>query len=104
MESAAVYVLLSIVIAIITVAIPLFVNAIKDLNKAVNNTHGQCDKINDRQTVVETKLDIFLHHAGFDVHKVNKVIKEHMEELKQNDKPSIGCINVKELYREKPGG
>lgn len=91
----AVYVLLAIII----VTIPILVKEIKDIHKAISNTHGQCDKISERQTVVETKLDIYLDHAGFDVHKVNRVIKEHMEELKQNDNPSIGCIKVKELYR-----
>jgi hypothetical protein len=104
MENAAVYVLLSIVIAIITVCIPLFVNAIKDLIKAIGNTHGQCDKISERQVAVETKVDILLEIAGLDNHKVNRTIKEHMEELKQNDKPSVGCINIQELYRTKPGG
>jgi hypothetical protein len=101
MEPAAIYVLLSIVIAIITVAIPLFVNAIRDVNKSISNTHGQCDNIKERQIASETKLDILLEIAGLDNHKVNKAIKEHMEELKDNNKPSIGCINMKELYRDK---
>lgn len=94
-----VYILLT-VIGILT---PVLAFEIRDLRKGINNTHSQCDKINDRQTAVETKLDIFLYHAGFDVNKVNRTIKEHMEELKQNDKPSVGCINVKELYRDKEG-
>ena len=97
------YVLLAIVIAILTVFIPMFVREVKDLHKAIDNTHSQCDKINERETVVETKLDIFLDHAGFDVPKVNRTIKEHMKELKKNDRPSVGCINVKELYRDKEG-
>jgi hypothetical protein len=104
MEPAAIYVLLVIVIAIITVGIPLFVNAIKDVNKAIRNTHGQCDKISERQVAVETKVDMLLEIAGLDNHKVNRAIKEHMEELKNNNQPSVGCINMKELYREKPGG
>ena len=104
MENAAVYVLLSIVIAIITVAIPLFVNAIKDINKAVNNTHDQCDNLKEREIAVETKLDMLLEIAGLDNRKVNRAIKEHMDELKNNNKPSIGCINIQELYRAKPGG
>jgi hypothetical protein len=104
MENAAVYVLLSIVIAIITVGIPLFITAFKDVHKAIRNTHGQCDKISERQVATETKVDILLEIAGLDNHKVNRTIKEHMEELKQNDKPSVGCININELYRAKPGG
>jgi hypothetical protein len=97
MENAAVYVLLAIVIAMITVFIPLFV-------RGMTNTHSQCDKINDREIIVETKLDMLLEIAGFDNHKVNRAIKEHMEELKKNSKPSVGCINIEELYRTKPGG
>lgn len=90
----------AVLLALIIVAIPLLVREFKDIRKALANTHSQCDKINERQTIVETKLDIFLDHSGFDVSKVNRTIKEHMEELKQNDKPSVGCIKVKELYRE----
>lgn len=89
-----------VLLAIIVVLIPIFVKEIKDIHKMIHNTHSQCDKINERETIVETKLDIFLEHSGFDVPKVNRTIKEHMEELKQNDKPSVGCINVKELYRD----
>jgi hypothetical protein len=98
---------LSVLSGVIVVAIGLFINSLRDLSKRMkegyDNTHGQCDKINDRQTVVETKLDIFMEHLGFDVNKVNRVIKEHMEELKKNDKPSVGCINIKELYKETGG-
>jgi hypothetical protein len=94
MEPTAIYVLLAIVIALVTVGIPLFVNAIKDINKAIS-------KISEREVAVETKVDILLEIAGLDNHKVNRTIKEHMEELKKNDKPSVGCINIKELYRDK---
>jgi len=91
----AVYVLLVIVV----VLIPIFIKEIKDIHKMISNTHSQCNKISERETILETKLDIFLEHTGFDINKVNRTIKEHMDELKKNDKPSIGCINVKELYR-----
>jgi hypothetical protein len=58
-------------------------------------------KTDTRMTIVETKMDIYLDHAGFDVPKVNETIKKNMKELKKNNKPSVGCINVKELYRDK---
>ena len=85
-----------VLLAVIVVVIPLAVKAFKEV---VNH----CNKIDQRMTVVETKLDIFLDHNGFDVSKVNKTINEHIGELKKNDKPSVGCINVKELYRDKEG-
>ena len=91
-----------ILLAVIGILVPVLAFEIRDLRKGIANTHSQCDKITEREIVVETKLDIFLDHAGFDVPKVNKTIKEHMNELKKNDKPSVGCINVKELYRTKP--
>lgn len=94
-----VYILLT-VIGILT---PVLAVEMRDLRKGITNTHSQCDKIDTRQTILETKLDIFLDHSGFDVQKVNKTINEHMEELKKNNKPSVGCINIKELYRTKPG-
>jgi hypothetical protein len=47
---------------------------------------------------------MLLEIAGLDNRKVNRAIKEHMDELKNNNKPSIGCINIQELYRAKPGG
>lgn len=89
-----------ILLAVIGILVPVLAFEIRDLRKGISNTHSQCDKINDRETVVETKLDIFLDHAGFDVNKVNRTIKEHMDELKKNDRPSVGCINVKELKKE----
>jgi len=87
-----VYVLLSVVIAMIAVG----AKGLNDLrNKANRNSEGII--------AVETKLDILLEIGGLDTHKVNRSIKEHMEELKQNGKPSIGCINIKALYRDKEG-
>ena len=106
---------------IITVAIPLFVKELKDTRKTFGSEvkeiqkvgsdnsklfFDKCEeisnrigKLTDRQTIAETKLDIFLDCQGFDIHKVNKAIKENMEELKKNDKPSVGCINTKELRK-----
>ena len=56
--------------------------------------------VGTRLTVVETKMDIYLDHSGFDVPKVNETIKKNIKELKKNNRPSVGCINVKELYKE----
>lgn len=93
--------------AVVTVGIGLFVNAIrdirKDMKKEMDNTHSQLNKVNERQAVLETKVDIFLTHVGFDIRKVNKAIEQHMEELKKNDRPSVGCINITELYKDKNG-
>jgi hypothetical protein len=82
------YVLLIVVVALIAIA----AKAISDVNK-------KCNKASEGLIAVATKLDILLELGGLDIHKVNKAIKEHMDELKKNDRPSIGCINVKELYR-----
>jgi hypothetical protein len=96
----AITVLLAVITSMIAVGMPLLVREFKDMRKLHDNTHSQCDKLNDRQTIVETKLDMLLDAGGFDIHKVNRTIKEHMEELKENDKPSIGCIDIKKLYKE----
>lgn len=57
-------------------------------------------KMGERVTYVEAKTDIVLDLAGLDLHKVNRAIKDHKEELEQNGRPSVGCINVKSLYKE----
>lgn len=101
---------IGVLITIMAVGVPLFVKALRDIKKEVkeqlktvsdglDNTHSQCDKIKDRQIINETKLDMLLDEKGFDIRKVNKAIKEHMDELQENNTPSIGCINIKELYR-----
>jgi hypothetical protein len=90
-------VLLGIITAIIAAGVPVIARA---FSKANDERH----KISDRQIITETKLNMLLHHAGFDIPKVNKAIKEHkeeLEELQNNGSPNIGCINIKDLYRNK---
>jgi|GEM_PF-5857465 len=58
-------------------------------------------KFGERITSVETKIDIYLDSQGFDIRKVNRAIKDHKDELKKNNRPSVGCINVKDLYKDK---
>jgi hypothetical protein len=96
----AITVLLALITTMMAIGIPLLVKEFKDMRKLHDNTHSQCDKLNDRQTIVETKLDMLLDSSGYDIHKVNRAIKENMEELKHNDKPSIGCIDIKKLLKE----
>lgn len=93
----AVAVLLAIVIALI----PIFRSENKAIKKSIKDLENHFNDINKHQVVAETKLDIFLEHTGFDINKVNRTIKEHIEELKNNDKPHVGCINVKGLYRDR---
>ena len=122
METAALISLIGLLIGIVAVGVPVLVRWLGALRKelkeqlqnaktshdkeltqlhaSIQNTHSQCDKIKDREIINETKLDMLLDEKGFDIRKVNKAIKEHMDELKENNTPSIGCINVKELYRE----
>lgn len=110
--SAVLLGVIGVLITILGVGVPLFVKALRDMRKdhtidmkelrdGMDNTHNQCDKIKEREIVVETKLDILLDDRGFDIQKMNRKIKEHMDELKDNNKPSIGCIDIKELYRNK---
>ena len=61
-------------------------------------------KMSDKCTYLEAKMDIYLDHAGFDVQKVNSTIKDHLVDLMKNNRPSVGCINVKELYKPGQGG
>lgn len=62
-----------------------------------------CLIIRERLTVMETKQDINLYAAGFDIGEVNEAIENSIEELKKNDKPSVGCIHVDKLKRRKEG-
>ena len=116
------YVIIAIVSLLISVGVPLIVKELRDIRetfgkevkdiqkstttredemrKSTEVILGKCDNLRERITITETKLDMILDNSGFDVHKVNKAIKENMEELKKNDKPSIGCINTKELRKE----
>lgn len=60
-----------------------------------------CNTFTGRMIKVETKLDIYLAHAGFDVVKVNRSIKEHLDDLEVKDTPGVGgCINISELYKD----
>jgi hypothetical protein len=83
-------VLLAVIIALVGVAY-----------KVINDVHKKCDKTTEGLIGVKAKLDILLELGGLDIHKVNKAIKEHINELKQDGAPSTGCINVKELYRDR---
>jgi len=84
------YILLAVVVALIAVAA-----------KALGEIHKKCDKATEGLVFVKAKLDILLEIGGLDTHKVNKAIDEHMDKLKQNGEPTVGCINIKELYRDK---
>lgn len=86
------YVLLVVVVALIGIAA-----------KALNDVRNKCNKTSDGLIAVKSKLDILLEVAGFDIHKVNRSIKEHKDELEEDGAPSVGCINIKELYRDKEG-
>jgi hypothetical protein len=91
-----VYVLLAILVTLIGITAKLF----SDARKSRDELSKRCNELGNSVIKIETKLDIYLDHSGFDVPKVNRKIKEHMDELKQNDKPSVGCIHVKELYKK----
>jgi len=56
-----------------------------------------------KSVVLETKLNIFLEHSGFSIPKVDRAIRDHFEELAQNDTPMVGCIRINELYKDKEG-
>jgi peptidoglycan hydrolase CwlO-like protein len=99
--SAEVAVLLALLVSAMGVGIPLVVKEFKELRSRLDKANDERHQIKNRQTGVEAKLDMLLHHAGFDVHKVNKAIKEHKEELEENGRPSVGCINITELYQDK---
>ena len=83
-----------VLLAILVVTIPLIVRAFNQLNK-------ECRNHSTRMTILETLLAIYLTHAGFDMSKVNKAIRENMDELKLNGGLGVGCINIKELYLDK---
>jgi len=56
-------------------------------------------KFAEKLVKLETKMDIYLEHSGFDVSKIEWSIRRHMSELERNDRPTVGCINIKELYK-----
>lgn len=72
---------------------------IHDLKTDYKEVREQCYELKSKSVKLETKMDIYLHHAGFDLPKVDKAIRDHMEELQQNDRPTVGCINISSLYR-----
>jgi hypothetical protein len=82
-----------VVLAVVLVLIPIAVRAFKDVAKK----WAGCD---NRLTIVETMLAIYLADRGFDMQKVYRAIREHRAELKTNGNP-VGCINIKELYPDK---
>lgn len=96
--SPEVAVLLALLTTLLAVGVPLVVKELKELRT-------KNEKITNRQTRVESYLEILLDHSGFDMHKVKSKIREHqkeLEELQTNGSPSIGgCINPKELYKDK---
>jgi hypothetical protein len=95
--SPEVAVLLGVITTILGVGIPLIVRA---FSRANDERH----KIQLHQVRFQTMVEMLLDHAGFDMHKVNKAIKQHEEELKQlqtNGGPSLGCIDTKQLYKDK---
>jgi len=57
-------------------------------------------RISERLVSVETKVDIYLDHTGFDLRKVNRAIRQHEEDLKGNNNTSVGCIDITKLYKE----
>jgi hypothetical protein len=89
----------AIVVTILVALIGVGGGSLWHVHKRIDSAKEQCSKISDHVIIIETKLDIYLEHSGFDVQKVNKAIKENMEELKRNDKPTVGCIHIKELYK-----
>lgn len=94
-------VLLALLTAALGVGIPLIVKEFKELRSRLDSANDERHQIKNRQTGVEAKLDMLLHHAGFDVHKVNRAIKEHKDELDENGSPTVGCLNVEQMYRDK---
>lgn len=69
--------------------------------KDYNVLRDEHQKDTVRLVKLETKMDIYLEHAGFSVPKIDRAIKQHMEELQQNDRPAVGCINISQLYKDK---
>ena len=86
------FILQVVLAALLAGLISVVVGVFKSLSQKVS-------KLSDKCTYVEAKVDIYLDHAGFDMQKVNSAIKTHLDELMQNGRPSVGCINVKELYK-----
>lgn len=119
METAALLSVIGLLIALVSIGIPLLVrwlnkfcetinsqvcqmrdNDIHSLELQIEAASQQRERLRETVIVMETKLDMILDRQGYDVHKVNRAIKEHMEELKQNGTPSVGCIHPNELFKE----
>lgn len=69
--------------------------------KAISKVNNDCSDLKDRMTRLEVKQDLSLDKSGYDVDKVNRAIENKMEEIKKNDKPSVGCIHPNELRKER---
>lgn len=91
----------AVLLAVIVCMIPIAYRAKMKLDDRIDGVNKDCRNLSEKVIEATTKLDMLLDHSGFDVPKTNRKIKESMEELRQNDKPSIGCINIQELYKSK---
>ena len=67
-----------------------------------NDLVNKCHTLAKLMVKVETKTDIYLEHAGFSVPKVDRAILLHLEELERNDRPRLGCLDIRELYKDNP--
>ena len=90
-----------IIVSISTALIGRFVYGLKEKHeKDYKELLGKCIKITERTIKLETKLDIYLDDAGFDIGEIDRAIKEHMAEIESNDRPTVGCLDIKSFYKE----
>ena len=90
-----------IIVGIGTALIGKFVYGLKKKHEEdYKELLSKCIKITEKTIALETKLDIYLDQAGFDIAKVDRAIREHIDEIESNDRPTVGCLNIKSLYKE----
>jgi len=71
------------------------------VNTEMKEFSTYCARTTERMAKIETKMDIYLAHVGFDLMKVNRTIREHLEDLETQDTPAVGgCINISGLYKD----
>jgi len=100
MNLIAEYIQIALLIALIGYVWKTTKDMRKEHEEDCNNLREDQAKGTIRAVVLETKLNIFLEHSGFSIPKVDRAIREHFEELAQNDGPMIGCIDISKLYKE----
>lgn len=96
--------ILDFIAIIVPIVLAIFGLGVKGYVNLLNAHNKDSREFEQRLTVLEAKHDLCLDTLGYDLAKVNGAIGDQMEELKKNNKPSVGCLHPNELKKDPQGG